>query len=241
VRKYRLTAICTPLYPCKRWNCNNCFSNRVYWLREQAVAFASQTTNNNFYFYTFKGFKDATSASQYASILTTEIKRANRRYNTKKHYFFVIAKHNRSNWHIHLIYNAQLLIPVLAHVEPVKDLKLACLYLVLNLEKSRFQDYQRVRRYSASRLLNTNNKKQVFRTRRRLWRIRTLQSMVAKIIKVLSSRVPDNRKPIARTSDRCTRDTTTVQPPTPHKTRPPPRNKTNNSLVLFFTFHSEGG
>lgn len=182
-----MSAICTELYPCHAWNCNTCFPKRVYWLREQAASFARLAANQQFYFYTFKGFESVESASRYTLLLRAEIKRANRRYNAKKHYFFAIANHNHSGWHIHLIYNGELLLPMLAHIEPVKDLKAACQYLITNLERSRFEDYARTRRYGASSLLNTQNQKQAFKTRLRLFRYRTQIRLAVKVIVALSS------------------------------------------------------
>lgn len=176
---------CSRSIPCHKWDCNYCFSVRVYWLREQFLSFARQSANQQYHFYTFKGFDSASSASDYLTYLKYQIKRAKPRYNAKSEYIFAIAKHNHSSWHIHLILNNPLLLPVHAHIEPVRDLKAAVLYLVKNLVMSQRQDYGSVRRYGGSSLLNKQSAKKAFKTRLRLFKLATRKVLAAVVVNAI--------------------------------------------------------
>lgn len=225
-----MTGICTPLYPCHGWNCKDCFPKRAFWLREQSLQFARGAAFDQFYFYTFIGFKSVDEAHAYSVMLRAEIKRLKARYNAKKHYFFVMAKHNHSEWHIHLILNRDDLSPCFCHVEPVRDMKIACLYLVKNLEKSRAQNYGGFRRYGASSLLNSNNRKKAYKNRLRLWRTATqywlkMRYLIMRYILAWQppTRCQDNHhceRSLER--ERLNTDTEKSSEFIPHTERPPP-------------------
>lgn len=222
--------VCSSLYPCHRWDCNACLNKRVYWLREQIVAFALELSTSNTYFYTLKGFKTALDAKSAINQHIATAKAEKTRYSAKLEYFYVIANHEFSGWHVHMIANREIHAAA-AYCEPCEDVKISGLYLVKNLLKSQHADYAGVRRYGGSSLLNKQNMKKRYATRRRLWNSRTRFKAMKTVIRYLiavfkcSDPTTDNRQP--------TTDPTPATPATPNSyrqptARPPPRNKTSN-------------
>jgi len=203
-------------------------------LREQFLSFALQSAFQKFHFYTFKGLESAEHAKQLVDYLTLEIKREKPRYNAKSEYIFVISNHGFSGWHIHLILNNPLLIPTHAHIEPVRNLKAACLYLVKNLESSRYADYGKARRYTASALLNKQKKKTAYKTRLRLFKIRTRKALADVVTRVITEMVKvivvHRRVQCVQCSDKpCKPIADTASTPVE---RPPPRAALKKLVIM---------
>lgn len=213
---------CSDAKPCNQWHCNICAHKKLFWLRENAINFARALASQTTYFTTVKGVLAIENALDRLRSYTPVKKRANARYNAKKEHFFVIAKHNRSDWHMHIISNYPLEIEG-SHVEIVRDRKAVVLYFVKNLEISRFADYGKKRRYGGSSLLYKQSAKNWYKTRIRLFKIRTLIGFAETILRYLASfqgsRQPD--KPQHMTAARQP-ITDTQKSALPNKTRPPP-------------------
>lgn len=163
---------CNSHYKCNRWDCQECSTKKLYWLREQSVNFARLLAGQLTYFTTVKGLNSIESALELLKGDRSKIKGYNARYNAKKEYFFAISKHGRSDWHIHIISNFDPHIPG-AHIEVVRNLRAACLYLVDNLSWSLNQNYGHRRRYGATSLLYKQSLKEWYKTRIRLWKAKT--------------------------------------------------------------------
>ena len=178
----------------------------------------------DFHFLTLKGFKDANSAFTGAVDLIKSQRLIKARYNAKLEYFYVISNHDFSNWHIHLIINRKIESIDIAYNAPVENLKASMLYLVGNLQKSLRADYGHTRRYGNSSLLNKQNMKRAFKTRIRLFKIRTrlllLQTVYRSIVKMCAKPEQPERqisvKPEQPESEQ------PEQPITLSHTRPPP-------------------
>lgn len=177
---------CNPYYKCNSWNCQYCASTKLFWLRENALNFARLLAGQNTYFITVKGTTAIESALQQLKDSRDKKKSKNPRYNAKKEYFYVISKHNNSRWHLHLITNFPLAIPD-AHIEPVRSLRAAVLYLVDNLSWSRFSDYGGRKRYGGSSILYMQSMRRWFITRMRLWRIITRYFVAMVMLRCLQS------------------------------------------------------
>lgn len=214
---------CNSQYPCHNWNCSTCSTKKLFWLREQALNFARLLANQETYFTTIKGL-DAIQIALDRLRSYTPIKNANRpRYNAKKEYFFVIAKHGYSEWHIHIISNFALDIEG-SHVEKVRSRKDVCLYLVKNLEMSRSQDYGSMRRYGGSSLLNKQNFKKWYIIRIRLFKLRT-RFRLALVFAAMVAMASALRYTVDRDadSDVCSDTVKSQDEYRPQTTRPPPK------------------
>lgn len=197
------------------------------------------------YAITLKGAHDAKSTQVLVKDYLDATKRIGKRYNAKLEYFYAIANHAHSGWHAHIICNVYNPNNA-AYIEPVKDRKAYCLYIVANLVSSRSADYQRVRRYGASSLLNKQNLKSWFKTRRRLFEFRTRQALIRSALECLKWSllwclvVSINRAVayIVKCCGACSRSVAVhVTEWRPLVERPPP----NTLLMKFFTFQSVGG
>lgn len=167
------------LYQCHRYECNRCFPRKAYWLREQAVNFAFALPANETFFTVIKHFENARDADDLMKHIIKCEKSLKSKHRHKFEYFYVIANHGFSGWHLHIISNRHF--PQADYSEPVEKRKAAALYLVKNLEMSRFQEYG-CRRYGGSALLNKQNKKNAFKNRLRLWRLRFIVTLIKKLI-----------------------------------------------------------
>jgi hypothetical protein len=175
-----------PLYNCNRWDCQFCLRKKIYWLREQAVNFSQHLAFDQTFFIVLKGFQNAHEADDSIKYIIAREKALKTPYKSKLEYFYVIAKHGFSNWHIHLITNREMSGHA-AYCKPSEDLKASCLYLVGNLLRSADADYAGVRRYGASRLLYKQSMKKAFKTRLRRWLLIVTMALVQTIILALSS------------------------------------------------------
>jgi len=178
---------CHSLYRCNRWNCKACSSKKLYWLREQALQFSRCLALDETSFITLKGFRNAVDCEQGTKLAIEALKGNSKRLNDKLEYFFVISNHEFSGWHSHIIVNSSNF-ALTANVEPTRNLKSSVLYLVANLERSMSADYGRVRRYGGSSLLNKQSMKRWFKTRVRLWNIKTAYVLAMLLYRWLSNR-----------------------------------------------------
>lgn len=174
------------LYPCNRWDCNTCFSKRIYWLREQAISFVFQLPVSDVYFTVLKHFKNPRDCHDMVRFIIAREKSLKSPHKSKFEYFYVIANHGFSGWHIHLISN-QKFEHQAQYSESVQHKKPTALYMVKNLVMSQMADYEGVRRYGSSRLLYKQNKKTNFKSRLKLsWLIVQL-ALVQAILKAMLS------------------------------------------------------
>jgi hypothetical protein len=222
VRTKKTVTSCSEYYKCNRWDCKRCASNKIYWLRQQSVNFANLLGGQICYFTTVKTSQNIETALYALTHDKSKIKGYNARYNAKKEYFFTIAKHGFSEWHLHIISNFDLKIAG-SHVEVVKNKKAVCLYLVNNLEWSLGQNYGSRRRYGASSLLYKQNMKTWFKTRIRLWNAitRYIRAMILlnAIVAMLACAVTGESVVVACSGDK---SINFLQKFSPQKIRPPP-------------------
>lgn len=141
-----------PLYHCNRWDCEYCLAKKIYWLREQAVSFSRQLAFVHTWTLVFKGFKNAIEAEDFIKYIIKREKSLKTPHSAKLEYFYAIANHDLSGWHIHLITNRKLSGHA-AYCKPTENLRASSLYLVGNLLRSAQANYEGARRYGASRLL----------------------------------------------------------------------------------------
>lgn len=213
---------CDQYYNCNRWNCNACSTKKLYWLREQSLNFGRLLSGQQSYFTTIKGLSAIENALDVLTHDKGKIKGYNARYNAKKEYFFVISKHERSEWHIHIISNFPLNFPN-QNASPIRSLKASCLYLVDNLKRSLAANYGSRRRYGGTSLLYKQNMKNWFKIRIRLWRMKTLNLLLSWLINVIRDMLAN--KACVRSSGVCLIVACAVSIPlkfSPNKIRPPP-------------------
>lgn len=215
---------CASKHPCNSWNCTSCSRKKLYWLREKCVRFARLLSFQQTYVSTLKPFKNAHDAHLAVNTQIAAIKALKSPHSAKFEYFYVISKHNFSEFHVHLFTNRYYPFFTAYH-EKTRDKKAFVLYCVENLKWSIHADYGGVRRYGASQLLNKQSMKSWYKIRLRLWRIRTRQHLVSVLVNfirslaysvdVTSQRVANRRIPM------------TIKPSTPDAirqvARPPPR------------------
>jgi len=180
-----------PLYQCNRWDCQYCLGKKIYWLREQAVSFSRQLAFTPTWTMVFKGFKNASEADDFIKYIIQCEKSRKSPHREKLEYFYVIANHDFSGWHIHLIVNRELH-GYSAYCEQTENLKASSLYLVGNLLRSASADYERVRRYGASRLLYKQSMKKRFIARRKAYWLIVHLALVQRLI----NRWLENRYPL---------------------------------------------
>lgn len=150
------------------------------------MSFSRHLANQRTYFATLKHFKNALEAKDLIGYVIEREKSLKTPHRAKFEYFYVIANHGFSDWHIHIVSNRDFRESP-QYNESTRSLKASVLYLVGNLERSARADYQGVRRYGASSLLYKQSAKRAFKTRVKLWRIITLAFMVKVLITALSS------------------------------------------------------
>jgi hypothetical protein len=178
------------LYPCNRWDCNSCFRKKAYWLREQAISFVYQLPHDKIFFTVLKHFKNPRDCHDLMRYIIEREKTLKPPCSAKFEYFYVIANHGFSGWHIHLISNRDFHEQA-QYCEPAQSKKASALYMVTNLERSRFADYEGVRRYGSSRLLYKHNKKTSFKSRKKAQWLIVLMALVQRLINIeLSRRYP---------------------------------------------------
>lgn len=164
---------CLGLYHCNAWDCKRCQQRKLFWLREQCLNFVRNLAFSDLYFITLKPFQNAEICSAAIRSALLSLKSQKSPCSAKLEYIAIISNHGFSSWHAHII-STRFLGGKNVHCEKVRNKKHAALYLVANLERSASSDYAKVRRYQASSLLYKQSAKSFFKTRIRLWRIKTL-------------------------------------------------------------------